>query len=125
MNNKEFMEKLTKKEEKVMEVLWKKKKVFVKDVMKDLEGQRLHYNTVSTIIRNLEEKNFLSHRAFGRTHQYYPLVTKEDYGKALMKGAMAKFFNNSYQQMLVSFAKEEELTPEELKEIIAIIENKK
>lgn len=119
------MEKLTKKEEKVMEVLWKKKKVFVKDVMKDLEGQRLHYNTVSTIIRNLEEKNFLSHRAFGRTHQYYPLVTKEDYGKALMKGAMAKFFNNSYQQMLVSFAKEEELTPEELKEIIAIIENKK
>ena len=116
------MEKLTKKEELIMEVLWKLKKAFVKEVLNELKGEKLHYNTVSTIIRNLEEKKFLSHEAFGNTHQYFPLLTKEEYGKELMTLTSVKFFNNSYKNMFSYFAKEEKISVEELKEIIEIIE---
>lgn len=118
------MEKLTKKEELIMEVLWKLKKAFVKEVLFELKGEKLHYNTVSTIIRNLEEKKFLSHKVFGNTHQYFTLLTKEEYGKEIMKMTSVKFFNNSYKNMFSYFAKEEKISVEELKEIIDIIEKK-
>lgn len=119
------MEKLTNKEEKIMEILWKLEKGFIKDVMEEIRDEQLHYNTVSTIVRNLEEKGFLSYQAYGKTHQYFPLISKEEYGNAIMKGAMEKFFNNSYKKMFSFFAKEENLSPEEVKELIDIIENKK
>lgn len=107
-----------------MEVLWRLKKAFVKDVLKELKNENLHYNTVSTVIRNLEEKKFLAHEAFGKTHRYYPIVSKEDYGKEILEIATEKFFNNSYKHMFSFFAKEEKISAEELKEIIQIIEKK-
>lgn len=118
------MEKLTKKEELVMEVLWRLQKAFVKEVLHELRGKKLHYNTISTIMRNLEEKKFLSHEAFGKSHQYFPVITREEYGKELLSATTAKFFNNSYKNMFSYFAKEEKISVEELKEIIDIIEQK-
>jgi len=117
------MDGLTNKEEEVMQALWGLEKAFVKEVLAKLpEGN--HYNTVSTIIRNLEEKGFVSYIAFGKTHQYFPLVSKEEYTKSFMNLAMKRFFNNNYKSMVSFFAKEEKISAEELREILNIIEKK-
>ncbi|AVR47433.1 transcriptional regulator [Christiangramia fulva] len=119
------MEKLTNKEEEIMHVLWDLEKAFVKEVLAELKDQKLHYNTVSTIIRNLEEKGYVSHKAFGKTHQYYPVVSKEKYRKQFMNMATKRFFDNSFKSVVSYFAKEEKISAEELREILEIIEKKK
>ncbi|AOW10346.1 BlaI/MecI/CopY family transcriptional regulator [Flavobacterium gilvum] len=119
------MQKLTNKEEEIMQILWKLKKAFVKEVMAEITEDQPHYNTLSTIIRNLEEKGYVSYNAFGNTHQYYPLVSIEEYRKKFMSRAIDNYFNSSYKNMVSFFAKEEEITAEELREILAMIEQKK
>lgn len=119
------MEKLTNKEEEIMHILWKLKKAFVKDVLAEIKEDKPHYNTLSTIIRNLEDKGYVSYNAFGKTHQYYPLVNKEDYRKRFMTTAINNYFNNSYKNVVSFFAKEDKISVEDLKEIISIIEKKK
>lgn len=105
-----------------MHVLWRLEKAFVKEVQAELTEETLHYNTVSTIVRNLEEKGFVNHKAFGKTHQYYPVVTRDEYGKKFMNEATRKFFDSSYKEMVSFFAREEKITAEELREILEIIE---
>lgn len=119
------MQKLTNKEEEIMHVLWKLEKAFVKDVLNEMDDDKPHYNTLSTIIRNLEEKGYVSHTAYGNTHQYYPVVTKEEYRKGFMNNAIANYFNNSYKSMISFFAKEEKISADELREILDMIEKKK
>ena len=119
------MQKLTNKEEEVMKILWKLEKAFVKEILEEIEGEKPHYNTLSTMVRNLEDKEFVGHRAFGKTHQYYPLVTKEAYRKKFINETIADFYDNSYKNLVSFFAREEKITVEELKEIIDIIESKK
>jgi BlaI family penicillinase repressor len=116
------MEKLTNKEEEIMHILWKLGKAFVKDVLAEIKEDKPHYNTLSTIIRNLEDKGYVAYHAYGKTHQYYPIVNKEDYRKAFMNTAINNYFNNSYKNMVSFFAKEEKISVEELKEIIELIE---
>lgn len=116
------MQKLTNKEEEIMHVLWKLEQAFVKDVMAEMADEQPHYNTLSTIIRNLEEKGYVAHRAFGNTHQYYPIVSKEDYRKKFMSHAIDTFFNSSYKSMVSHFAQEEKISAEELREILNMIE---
>lgn len=116
------MEKLTNKEEEIMHILWKLEKAFVKEVLAEIEGENLHYNTISTIIRNMEEKGYVGHKAFGKTHQYFPLVPIEVYRKQFMNTASKKFFDNSYKNMVSFFAKEEKISAAELREILEIIE---
>ncbi|WP_091424160.1 BlaI/MecI/CopY family transcriptional regulator [Formosa sp. Hel1_31_208] len=118
------MEKLTNKEEEIMHILWKLEKAFVKDVLAEIAGDKPHYNTLSTIIRHLEEKGYVSYNAYGKTHQYFPIVSKEAYKKRFMNTAIENYFNNSYKNVVSFFATEEKISIEELKEIIAIIEQK-
>ncbi len=118
------MERLTNKEEEIMHVLWRLEKAFVKEVLAEIKTEKPHYNTLSTIIRNLEEKKYVAYTAFGKTHQYYPIVKKETYRKHFFNTAIDNYFNNSYKNVVSFFAKEEKITVDELKEIIAIIENK-
>lgn len=118
------MEKLTNKEEEIMQVLWKLNKAFVKEILSELPNN-LHYNTVSTTIRKMEEKGFVKHHAFGKTHQYYPTISKEKYRKQFMKKTINNYFENSYKNVVSFFANEEKISIEELKEIIELIENKK
>ena len=118
------MEKLTNKEEQIMHILWRLEKAFVKDVLAEIKGDKPHYNTLSTIIRNLEDKGYVGYTAFGKTHQYYPLVSKEDYRKRFFNNAIEHYFNSSYKNVVSFFAKEEKISVEELKEIIALIEKK-
>lgn len=119
------MQKLTNKEEEIMHILWRLEKAFVKDVLAEIENEQPHYNTLSTIIRNLEEKGYVSYHAFGKTHQYYPIVTKEAYKQRFMTTAIENYFNSSYKNVVSFFAKEEKISVEDLKEIISLIENKK
>ena len=119
------MQKLTNKEEEIMHILWKLEKAFVKDVLAEIKDEKPHYNTLSTIIRNLEEKGYVHYNAYGKTHQYYPVVSKEAYKKRFMNTAIESYFNNSYKNVVSFFAKEEKISVDELKEIIALIEKKK
>jgi len=116
------MQKLTNKEEEIMQILWKLKKAFVKEIQAEITKDQPHYNTLSTIVRNLEEKGFVGHNAFGNTHQYYPIITLEVYGKKYMNTAIDNYFNSSYKNMVSFFAKEEKISAAELREILAMIE---
>lgn len=119
------MQKLTNKEEEVMITLWRLKKAFVKELMAEIEGEKPHYNTLSTIVRNLEEKKYVSHEVFGNTHRYYPVVPLEEYRKHFVNSKLAEYFDNSYKSMVSFFAKEEKISVDELKEIIDLIEKRK
>ena len=118
------MDRLTNKEEEIMQALWKLEKAFAKEVQAELKTPG-HYNTVSTIIRNLEEKGYIGHQAFGKTHQYFPIISKEEYRNRFVGKAMTAYFNNSYKNMVSFFAKEEKITADELREILEVIEKKK
>jgi BlaI family penicillinase repressor len=119
-----MMQKLTNKEEEIMMILWKLKKAFVKEIQAEITEDQPHYNTLSTIVRNLEEKGYVGHSAFGNTHQYFPIVAIEDYRKGFMKTAIDNYFNSSYKSMVSFFAKEEKISADELREILSMIENK-
>ncbi len=117
------MERITNKEEEIMQVLWNLEQGFIKEILGKLPGKQ-HYNTVSTVVRNLEEKRYIAHNAFGKTHQYYPLVSKEEYTKRFMNLAMKRYFNDNYKSMVSFFAKEEKISAKDLREILDLIEKK-
>lgn len=116
------MEKLTNKEEELMKILWKLEKAFVKEMASHMPNPKPHYNTLSTVIRKLEEKGFVAHEAFGNTHRYFPIVKKTAYRKKYMSNAIESYFENSYKNVVSFFAKNEKISIEELKEIIQQIE---
>ena len=118
------MQKLTNKEEEIMKILWGLEKAFVKEILSQIQGDKPHYNTLSTIVRNLEDKKFVGHEAFGNTHRYYPIISKEEYRKKYINSSMVDYFDNSYKNLVSAFAKEEKISIKELKEIIDLIENK-
>ena len=113
---------LTKAEEQLMQILWDKKKAFVNDLLEVLPEPKPAYNTVSTIVRILERKGFVSHKAYGNTHQYFPVVTKKAYTKQTFKTMLSGYFSNSFEQMVSFFATEEKLSLSEMEEIKRIME---
>lgn len=117
------MEKLTKKEEVAMRVLWRARKGFVKDLQEMYPGEKPHYNTLSSLIRGLEEKGYVSHKSYGKNHEYFPLITKEEYQRSFLSNLVNNYFDNSYKQVVSFFAKEQKINIDELKEIINMIEN--
>jgi len=116
------MEKLTNKEEEIMRVLWRLKEAFVKEIVAELPDPKPHYNTISTVVRNMEEKGFIKYNAFGKSHRYYPAISKEAYKKTFMHKTIQNYFEDSYKNVVSFFAKEEKISVSELKEIISIIE---
>ena len=116
------MKTLTKKEEEIMDFFWDKGPLFVKQLLDFYDEPRPHFNTLSTIVRGLEEKGFLSHNTFGNTYQYYASISREEFKRSTLKGIVSKFFNNSYMSVVSSLVKEEEISVEELKELIRQVE---
>lgn len=114
---------LTKAEEQIMQVLWQLEKAFVKDVIDELPIPKPAYNTVSTIIRILETKGFIGHEAFGKAHQYYPLVSKEEYRRHATEKLLGNYFENSVESMFSFFVKEEKLDLSDVDEILKMINN--
>ncbi|HAJ99964.1 MAG TPA: hypothetical protein DCM62_08060 [Bacteroidales bacterium] len=117
------MKELTKAEEQVMQILWDIKKGFVKDIRDRLPEPKPAITTVSTIVRILEQKGFVAHKAFGKTHEYFPLVEKKIYTRDMMKGILTKYFSDSYRQMVSFFSQEKGLTVTELEELKRIIDD--
>lgn len=116
------MKELTKAEEQIMQILWRIKKGFVKDILSEFPDPKPAYNTVSTIVRILEKKEFVGYNAYGNTHEYFPLISKKEYTKLFMKGFVKNYFSNSYQQMVSFFANENNLSIEEMEEIRKMID---
>ncbi len=117
------MNELTKAEEQIMQILWKIEKGFVKDVITYFNKPKPAYNTVSTIIRILERKGFIGHKAYGKTHEYFPLISKKDYTKSFFRGFLDKYFSNSFQQLVSFFSNENEMSIEEMEKIMSLMEN--
>ncbi|MNI30332.1 Predicted transcriptional regulator [Pedobacter soli] len=114
---------LTKAEEQIMQVLWQLEKAFVKEVIDELPLPKPAYNTVSTIIRILETKGFIGHEAFGKAHQYYPLVSREEYKRHATEKLLGNYFENSVESMFSFFVKEEKLDLSDVDEILKMINN--
>ncbi len=117
------MKELTRAEEQIMQVLWELEKAFVKDIIEQLPNPRPAYNTVSTIVRILEKKGFVSHEAFGKSHRYFPLVPREEYTKAHMKSFVNNYFSNSFGNMVSFFAREKSLSLREMEEIMTVMQS--
>ena len=117
------MRELTRAEEQVMQVLWKIKKGFVKDILEHFDEPKPAYNTISTIVRILQDKGFVGHKAYGRTHEYFPLVSKNDYSEMHMKTFVKDYFSNSFEKMVSFFAKEKRISVREMEEIMKIMDN--
>ncbi len=116
---------LTKAEEQVMQILWVEKKGFVKDMLQKFPEPKPAYNTVSTIIRILEKKGFVDHHSFGKSHQYYPLVSREQYRNERFSSLMKNYFNNSMKQVLSHFGKNGSMDMKEADEIITMMQELK
>jgi predicted transcriptional regulator len=117
------MKTLTAKEEEIMGFFWENGPLFVKQMLEFYDEPRPHFNTVSTFVRMLEEKGYVSHRVLGNSYQYYAVLTKEDFKKKTLKGVISKYFDNSYLRVVSSLVKEEEISIDELKELIREVEN--
>lgn len=114
------MQKLTKAEEQLMQVLWDLEKGFLKEVMEAIPDPKPSQSTVSTVLRILEEKGFVAHHTFGKIHQYYPLVDKGSYAKFFFGKFLNNYFDGSFRQMLNFFAREGSL---DLKDMDAILKD--
>lgn len=116
------MKELTRAEEQIMKILWDLEKGFVKDIIEKIPDPKPAYNTVSTIVRILERKGFVSHKAYGKTHEYYPVILKDEYSKAHMKNFVNSYFSNSFEKMVSFFAREKSISLHEMEDIMKIME---
>ena len=116
------MKDLTKAEEQVMQILWKIDKGFVNDVLEKFPKPRPAYNTVSTIIRILEKKGFVSHKAYGKTHEYFPLISKKEYTSNFFKRFVHNYFGNSYQALASFMANDKNVSIDDLESMKALME---
>ena len=112
--------KLTNREVQIMDFLWEKGDSFVKDIIGAFEDPKPHYNTVSTIVRNLEQKGFIKHEDFGTTYRYSAAVSKEDFVKENLKKDVKKYFDNSYKSLVSSLVESNDISLDEVKELIEL-----
>lgn len=117
------MKGLTAKEEEIMGFFWEKGPLFVKELLAFYNAPKPHFNTLSTIVRGLEEKGYLSHEAFGNTYRYFAVISNDEFRSRTLKGVISKYFNNSYLNAVSSLVKKEEISVDELKQLIEEVEN--
>lgn len=112
---------LTKAEEKIMKVLWDIKKGFIKDIIEQYPTPKPLYNSISTIVRVLVQKEIIGYKAYGNSHQYYPLISKEAYSKGQMKRLVTDYYNNSLSQVVNFFTESKKLDEKELDEAMRML----
>lgn len=116
------MKTLTPKEEEIMHHFWAAGALFVKDLVEKYPDPKPHFNTLSTYVRALEEKKFLSHESFGTTYRYFPVISAEEYKNRTMKNIVTKYFNNSYLNVVSAFIRSENVSVEEIKKLLEEIQ---
>lgn len=119
------MKELTKAEDQIMQVLWKLKKAFVKDIVDQLPNPKPAYNTVSTIVRILERKNFVSYKAYGKTHEYFPLIAKEKYTQFYLNNLVKGYFGGSFHSLVSFFAEENKMNLHDIDQLVKQLEELK
>ena len=117
-----IMKHLTNREEEIMDLFWQKESVFVKDIIDELPEPKPHYNTISTIVRGLEEKGFVGHEQFGNTYRYFAIISREEFSKNTIKNLVSKYFDKSYSSVVSMFVEEEKISVEEIKALIRQVE---
>ncbi len=116
--------KLTAKEEEVMNLFWEKGPLFVRELLECYSEPRPHFNTLSTIVRGLEEKGFVDHNPFGNTYQYFAAVSREEYRKSTLRGVINKYYSSSAFSAVSSLIEEEAISLNDLKKLIEEVERK-
>ncbi len=122
LSNTTDMKKLTKSEEEVMQIIWELEKCTVSQVLdymeKEMQLKRPPHSSISSIVRIVEEKGFLDHKAYGRTYEYFPIVSKSDYGKRTLKSFVKNYFDGSMERLVSFMVKENDLSVEDLGEML-------
>ncbi|MEN0055590.1 MAG: BlaI/MecI/CopY family transcriptional regulator [Mucilaginibacter sp.] len=116
---------LTKAEEQIMQILWQLKEAIVKDIIEQIPDPKPAYNTVSTVVRVLEGKGFIDHKAYGNSHVYFPLISDDEYKKFTFDKMMKNYFSNSYQSLVSFIVDEKKLGVQELDELTSLIDQLK
>jgi BlaI family transcriptional regulator, penicillinase repressor len=119
------LKELTRAEDQVMQILWKLEKCFVKDIIEQMPDPKPAYNTVSTIVRILETKGFVNHKAYGKTHEYFPVISKEKYTKFYLNNLLKGYFNGSFQNLVSFFARENKMDIRDLEKLLNELKNNK
>jgi BlaI family transcriptional regulator, penicillinase repressor len=119
------MKHLTNREEEIMDIFWEKGSLYVKEIVDELADPKPHYNTISTIVRGLEEKGFVGHEQFGNTYRYMAVISREEFSKNTLKNMVGKYFDKSYASVVSMFVQEEKISLEEIKELIRQVESAK
>ncbi|MBN1791210.1 MAG: BlaI/MecI/CopY family transcriptional regulator [Bacteroidales bacterium] len=128
MEKKDKKNELTRAEEEIMQILWAIKKGFVRNIVEKFPDPKPAYNTVSTIVRILETKGFVDHKAYGKTHEYFPLVAKDEYRKQYLNTMLNNYFGGSFRQLASFFMKHEKMDIREMEELLTLMkkeQNKK
>lgn len=112
------IQKLTKAEEEIMQIIWQLEKTTVSEIISKLKGEKPPHSTISSIVRILEKKGFVNHKAYGRTYEYFPVIKKDSYSKYSIKNLVKGYFEGSTQELVSFLVKEEEVDLDELKTII-------
>ena len=116
------MKDLTVKEEEMMRYFWNNGALFVKQIVEMHSDPKPHFNTISTYVRSLEEKGFLSHESFGNTYRYFAIVSEGEYSNRTLKGIVKKYFNNSYLSVVSSLIKDENISVNEIRSLLDEVE---
>lgn len=116
------MKTLTAKEEEIMGFFWDKGPLFVKQLLEFYDEPKPHFNTLSTIVRGLEEKGYLTHTTYGNTYQYVALVSEEDFRKSTLDNVVRKYFDNSFLGAVSTLVREESITLDDLRKLVAEVE---
>jgi Predicted transcriptional regulator len=119
------MEKLTIQEEEAMRYIWQLEPCFVKDVLTKYEEPKPPYTTLASVFKNLERKKYIKAKRHGNVYQYDSVIAESEYKREFMGGVVQNYFENSYKEMVTFFAKEQKISPEELQDIIKMIQKGK
>ena len=117
------MQKLAKREEQIMQAVWQLGQAFIKEIINEMPEPKPHYNTIATMVKILEDKGFLGHETFGNVFRYYPVISKKLYQEQAMSDMVSQYFDNSYPNMLMFYAKEQKISEAELNEIVNLIKS--
>ncbi len=125
MKRKSTLQPLTKAEEEVMQLIWKLERCLVRDIIEHLGDPDIPHSTVSSVVRILEKKGFVTHKAYGKTHEYFPIVTKEEYAQQGVKSLVEKYFSGSPKKLVSFLVQNENLDLKELNDLLKTLDNNK
>lgn len=125
MKRKTTLQSLTKAEEEVMQIIWQLDRCLVRDVIEHLGDPDIPHSTVSSVVRILEKKGFVNHKAYGKTHEYFPMITKEEYAQHGVQSLMEKYFGGSPKKLVSFLVEKEDMKLKELNELLKSLDNNK